>query len=247
MSETTSPLLVGLAALLLAAVHASAGRLRLRTIPRSYWLSGAGGVSVAYVFVHILPELQASRRALEASAVGFLEHHVYLLALAGFGFFYGVERFAREATGPTRANDSNDEAGSDASEVFWLHVGTFAVYNALVGYLLFHREESGVASLVLFTVAMALHFVVNDHGLRDHHRSAYDRVGRWVLSAGVLAGAGVGGVTVVEEAAVSALFALLAGGIILNVIKEELPTERKSRFSAFAVGAVVYTALLLVA
>ena len=45
--------------------------------------------------------------------------------------------------------------------------------------------------------------------------------------------------------AIIVLFALLAGGIILNVLKEELPEERKSRFWAFALGAGTYAALLL--
>jgi hypothetical protein len=51
--------------------------------------------------------------------------------------------------------------------------------------------------------------------------------------------------TNINEAATSVLFALLAGGIVLNVLKEELPEERQSRFSAFALGAAGYTILLL--
>ncbi len=41
------------------------------------------------------------------------------------------------------------------------------------------------------------------------------------------------------------MFAFLAGGVVLNVLKEELPEDRKSRFSAFAVGSAAYAALLL--
>ncbi len=42
----------------LAAVHLFSGRMRfLSASPRSRWLSAAGGVSVAYVFVHLLPDL----------------------------------------------------------------------------------------------------------------------------------------------------------------------------------------------
>ena len=41
------------------------------------------------------------------------------------------------------------------------------------------------------------------------------------------------------------LFAFLAGGVILNVIKEELPEEQESLFWAFALGAALYTVLLL--
>ena len=41
------------------------------------------------------------------------------------------------------------------------------------------------------------------------------------------------------------VFAFLAGGVVLNVLKEELPAERDSNFAAFAVGATVFAGLLL--
>ena len=42
----------------LAVVHLFSSKLRfLDVTPRSIWLSIAGGISVAYVFVHLLPEL----------------------------------------------------------------------------------------------------------------------------------------------------------------------------------------------
>lgn len=96
---------------------------------------------------------------------------------------------------------------------------------------------------MLFALAMALRFVVNDYGLRRDHKGAYDRVGRWLISAAVLLGWAVGVAAEVPEAAVAALTAFLAGGVIMNVLRE----ERRSRFWAFAVGAAAYAALLLVA
>jgi hypothetical protein len=49
----------------------------------------------------------------------------------------------------------------------------------------------------------------------------------------------------IPEVAVAVLIAFLAGGVVLNVLKEELPEERESRFWAFALGAAFYAALLL--
>ena len=49
----------------------------------------------------------------------------------------------------------------------------------------------------------------------------------------------------VSEAAIAVLFGFLAGGVIMNVLKEELPEERESRFWAFALGAAAYAAILL--
>ncbi len=56
-----------------------------------------------------------------------------------------------------------------------------------------------------------------------------------------------GAATTVSAAAVDALFAFLAGGVVLNVLKEELPEERRSRFWPFAAGTAGYAVLLLVA
>lgn len=235
----------------LAAVHVFTGRLRfLEGIPRSRWLSAAGGVSVAYVFVHILPELEERQRVFEeagaAEAGGFFEHHTYLIALVGLLVFYGLERTAKlsrkQAPGDV-AKGSEEEAPPG---VFWIHVASFAAYNLLIGYLLLHREEVGLSSLLVYFVAMALHFVVNDFGLRDHYKARYDRAGRWILAAAALAGWGLGVTVEVSEATVAVLFAFLAGGVVLNVLKEELPEERQSRFWAFGLGATAYAALLLV-
>lgn len=234
-------------AIALALVHIFAGKLLfLETIPRSRWLSLAGGASVAYVFIHIFPELnqgQVTLQRVDNAIVNYLEHHVYLMALLGFGIFYGLERVATASRQEKQKQGSGD---STTEEVFWLHISSFAVYNALIGYLLLHREEPGVWSLLVFFVAMALHFLVNDFGLRDHHKHSYRRIGRWVLAASVLVGWAIGRATEISEPAIAVLFAFLAGGIILNVLKEELPEERESRFWAFAAGATTYAALLLV-
>jgi hypothetical protein len=222
----------GLVAFAFALVHLLGARLDfLRTSPRSIWLSVAGGVSVAYVFVHILPDLAAhQRRVDERGFLESIESHVWLIALAGLAVFYGLERLARNGRGD--------------SAVFGIHLGSFALYNFLIGYLLLHREEGG--GLAFYAAALGLHFLVNDQGLREHHGSAYHRY-RWLLAAAPLAGWALGAAFALPPLAITALFAFLAGGIILNVLKEELPEDRDSRFAAFAAGAAGYAALLLAA
>lgn len=228
----------------LALTHLFCGKLRFTKLPRSRWLSAAGGVSVAYVFVHILPELNEHQTVLEAEKglISYLEHHVYLLALLGLTAFYGLERMASES------RESQEKAGKGdvtTQGVFWVHIASFAVYNALIGYLLTHREEQDIQGLLIYSLAMALHFVVNDFGLRENHNYIYDHIGRWILAAAIIVGWVIGSGTQIGEAAVAVLFAFLAGGIVLNVLKEELPEERESRFWAFGLGAIIYSALLL--
>ena len=105
---------------------------------------------------------------------------------------------------------------------YWLHIISFALYNALIGYLLFHREESGLISLFSYAIAMGLHFIVNDYGLNQDHQQTYRNSGRWILAAAIITGSVIGVSSSISPAAISMLFAFLAGGIILSVLKEEL-------------------------
>ena len=231
--------------LCLMLVHLFAYRLTfLEGIPRSVWLSGAGGVSVAYVFLHLFPELQEGQAHVQHAAQNkglfFLKHHIYLMTLVGLVVFYGLERFAITS----RKGGKGDTAETPAS-VFWVHIGSFTLYNALIGYLLHKREEQNVEEVLFYLVAMALHFLVNDYGLREHHKNRYRTIGRWILVTALAVGWGVGLSIEVSEAATALLLAFLAGGVVLNVLKEELPEERKSRFSAFLLGTGLYAGLLL--
>ncbi|MBD2728345.1 hypothetical protein H6G96_19010 [Nostoc sp. FACHB-892] len=239
-------MITAICAIALAIIHLFSGKLQfMRAKPRSRWLSFGSGVSVAYVFVHILPELSKAQITLQSSlniGLAFLEHHVYLVALLGLAVFYGLERFANNSR---QRNQKAGKGDVTALDVFWIHIASFAVYNALIGYLLVHREESSIKSLLFYFFAMALHFVVNDNGLRENHKQIYDQIGRWLLVAAIIVGWVIGIGTVIHQAAVAVLFAFLSGGIVLNVLKEELPEERESRFWAFALGTFGYAILLL--
>ena len=47
------------------------------------------------------------------------------------------------------------------------------------------------------------------------------------------------------QTVIGTLFAFLAGAIMLNVLKEELPDQRRSRFVPFAAAALICGAALL--
>ena len=246
MNVTTLLFVIGL-----ALVHIFAGKLRfLEGIPRSIWLSIAGGISVAYVFIHIFPELEAAQKTISSNenlGLKFVEYHAYLLALAGLVFFYGLERIVKQSQieeGKTPGNGGGET--TTGMGIFWLHISSFAVFNFLIGYLIVHREENDLRGLIFFFTAMAFYFLVNDFGLRRDHKDTYEKIGRWVLSAAVFIGWSIGLMLELSDAALALLFAFLAGGVILNILKEELPEERQSYFWAFAAGVIIYTFLLLI-
>jgi hypothetical protein len=240
---------IGLAvAIVFALTHLFGGKLRfLDVIPRSRWLSAAGGVSVAYVFLHLLPEVAHAEEVLaEHDQLGVVATPAFLVALVGLVVFYGLERAARQRR-PKEAFSGTEEPGEEYDDwVFWLHIASYSVYNLIIGYLLVHGERRSLDELVLYAVAIGLHFFVTDYGLRHEHKRAYKRYGRWILAGVILAGWALGMAVQVSEITLLAITAFLAGGIVMNVLKEELPAERESRFSAFFLGTAAYAGLLLV-
>lgn len=215
----------------------------MNAVPRSRFLSLAGGISVAYVFLHLLPELGQFQNELEGqvenSAWAFIESHIYIVAMIGLAIFYGLEVMVKQSK---KRKEENPESGAG---VFWIHIISFMFYNSLIGYLLVHDESDRSWGTFFFFIAMGLHFITNDKSLSSSHEKDYDRFGRWLLTAAVVIGWLTGIFVEVSDMAVSFLVALLAGGIILNVMKEELPEERESSFLPFVVGMISYSLLLI--
>ncbi|MGD1854913.1 MAG: hypothetical protein ACFB2W_11755 [Leptolyngbyaceae cyanobacterium] len=236
--------IIGLAlAICLALVHIFAsGTQWLIQIPQRCWMSIAGGVSITYIFLDILPELSKAQEEIlhsESAIVGYLEHHVYLLALLGLAIFYGLEKLALRSRFQQSGKDSTHPG------VFWLHIISFALYNGILGYLFQESASHGLVACLILFFALALHFVVNDVSLREHHQDMYDRTGRWLLAGAIMFGWALGEAFHLEEAAIASIWALVAGGIILNVLKEELPEEQESHFGMFFAGAALYSIVLL--
>lgn len=235
-----------IAVLLLALVHIFVGELRrIDGVSRSALLMAAAGTTLAFVLVYILPKLAEKQESLLASVdsgvLGFLEHHVYLMAMAGLVVYYAI---ARMAVHGAEAGNSRSRALYRATLI--AKVSGYCGYSLLIGYLFVHRLRPELFSLVLITLAMAPHFVISDHGLRHQWPNAYDRGIRWVLTIALLAGWALGVWTQVSSEVIALSFAFLAGGMLIITIREELPKEESGSFWAFLLGVAAYTALLLV-
>ena len=230
----------------LAVIHGFAAQLPIFSfIPRFRWTSFAGGVSLSYVFLEILPELSHTQKELqhaEIPLVQYLENHVYILALLGLVVFYGLDWLA--LTAKRNRPVINHRAGSGAA-VFWIHISGFALLNFILGYLLQELDAHGLLTCILFFVAVALHLFIIDESLREHHTSLYDKQGRWVLVGAIVLGAIAGQTIHLNEAAIAIVWSFLAGSIILNVLKRELPDEKENCFGSFIGGTALFTALVL--
>jgi hypothetical protein len=226
-----------IAVCVLALVQLATGRVTpSRLLMNRAWLSFAGGVAVGYVFLHLLPELAADQIILaeEIGPPAIAGYAIHFTALLGLTVYLAVER----------ACSLVHRAGHHGAIETVLHYGSFAFFNAVIGYVSIQRAELGMGVLMLFAGAVGLHLLLSTHGLRDAHEEKL-RVGRWALSLSLLFGWGVGSLLPLPAMAQSFLFAFLSGGIILNVLKEEIPAESESRLWAFMTGLAIFGLLIL--
>ena len=250
--ELELPLASLAAVLVFAAVYVAGNWLQSSERVERFWsrrryLSAAAGVSVAYIFIDVLPELEFQRqvvvKAAESAELLFAEQRIYMLALLSFIVMYGLQHMVLVSRDQRRKST----AAGDTDSVYWVQLAGYAAYSALIAYLVIERAERGTLALVLYTFAMAVHFLIIDHSLEEEHERMYDWRGRWFLVASVLGGWLVGVLMPLSEVMVARLFAILAGGVVITSLRAELPDDREGRFWPFCIGAVVFAALLILA
>ena len=231
-------------ALVFAAIFLFGGALHVIKSQRAA-LSFSAGVSTAYVFVHMLPEMAEAGRVFvdetSGRALPLPELRIYTSALAGFIVFYGLNTlsgWSREQA----AEGGGEPAGP--SRAFALQVIGFALYVWLVTYLMVRGIEETAVPTALYAVAMGVHFLGIDHSLFREHGNAYKRWGRFVLAAAALAGPLSATWLVIPEPILITGLGLVSGGVVMNSMIMELPSEKDGRFWPFLGGAVAYTTLL---
>ncbi|MGK6310761.1 hypothetical protein [Variovorax sp. DT-64] len=241
--EASQAVETGAAAFLFAAVFLAGGRVHpFRSIVRDRRsvISFSAGMAMAYVFVHVMPELAAARRSFKASVNMHLRYEgmaIYFFALVGFLVFYGLDHLRKRLPEPAEA--------ANGAKGFRLHLAGFAAYAWLVAYLLVHNLEETAVSTALYAVAIAFHFLAVDHALRHEHGAVYERVGRFVLAGMCVLGWVAGQLFALPHHVVAPLVAFLSGAIIMNSTIMELPSESDGRFLPFVTGGLVYGLILL--
>jgi hypothetical protein len=236
-----------LAVVILASVFLFGKWLRLRSESRSrHWITASAGASVAYVWLHIIPELCEAQGAFTSMTrdmrLPLPEFRIYLAALLGFVLFYGLEHMSWSRV-ELVGKDSEPTGREDL--IYKLRLGGFVAYGGLVSYLMVRDSERGLLSLLTYLIAMGLHFIVVNHSFGEEYGDKYDRGGRWLLAFAVLAGGFTGKFALLPEHTILTLLGFVAGAVIENNTMMELAKGKGGRFWAFFAGAMGYSLLLV--
>lgn len=240
---STGPAMLLFAAIFLFGQHFHPLRRFVRD--RRSVLSFTAGMSAAYVFVHMMPELNEARElVLESADPRWLPYEgvaIYFLALLGFLASYGLDRLRSHAHAP--GGEAGGEAGAHAEGA--MHVGGTVAYVAMMSYLLVRSAGESVPATVGFALAFGGHFLALDHSLYSEYGKDYLRRGRWLLAGGCLLGWSVGLALVLPALALALLMAFISGGVVMSNALMELSEGRDGRFTAFVSGALIYGLMLI--
>lgn len=228
-----------IAVIIFAIIFLFGYKIRLRNKRLHRWmLSFAAGIAVAYVFVHLLPELQKTSHQL----LPIFEHLVYLAAMLGFLLSYGLEKMTFWSHVKLRGRSA---AAEKHMITFLLHMFGYAAYVWLVSYLMIRNIEVSTVSITFYTIALGLHFLGVDFYFFEEYGQLYTKIGRYILTVAVIAGWSIGLFTELHKVLTIILLGLISGAIIMNTMIMELPQGKEGRFYPFLLGGVVYAALLL--
>lgn len=194
-------------------------------VPRKWWLSFSGGVAVAYVFIHLIPELHKITDVAGSSLT-------FSLTLFGTVTYFGTAKFVKES-----------KRTPDSRLAFITQMTTLVPYFFTVGYFLERLDT--LTALTSYTVAVGIHLVGFGYDQKEDHKERYTYSVVGTLASVLIAGTIASYFYKLDELTLNLLLAFVVGGILLNSIKEEIPTINQSRFWAFAAGSISTGILLL--
>jgi len=222
-----------IALVVLAFIHLYANQAKiLGWIWHGRFLSFAAGISFAYVFVDLLPELEKGQPLLKQTldpVLPYLNRHAYVIALLGVLFFYGIQT----------------QSQTNALRNFWISTSGYLLFNFFVGATLSDSTDPEIQPLFLFTAAIGMHYFIRDHTASLQNDIIYQKQGRWFLVFALFAGYIVGNLTHIPDSIVAIAVSFLAGGVLLNVLRYELPKREQVGYLFFLIGSLFYTVVIL--
>lgn len=216
ISEQWEVLLI---ALILGSAHVISPRIfGLRKHPEIQQAFG-GGLSVAYIFLHLIPSLDASNELVGS--------RIYFVALLGFVAFYGLDVLFQP---PRDAHPTKYHA----------YLWVFFLYDGLLVFTLGLELPPTPILTLVFAVSLAVDVLNTDIELQEGFGERFVKSGRWVLLAGVAGGYAMSLVRRPLPLVVDIVTAALAGFMMFHTFNGQFPAARNQKFPWFLAGLFTF-------
>jgi len=232
----------------MALAHILSNRAKLLDAFESHgWVSFGAGASVAYVFVHIFPEIGVFQQQLTGhnghnQPVSFINQPLYLAALGGLCFLYLLDTIETDFYD---ASSKTLERHKYHLPLFSLRAILYALYNIMIAYIITQRPGEGLINITLIASALMLHFMVINVHSHEKYGELFEKYMRWPAVCGLIVGWALGIIISIPDAITVTAFSLIGGMITYIALKKELPqTEHRAPFH-FIAGVVIYSLIVL--
>lgn len=197
------------------------------TIARSF----GGGCAASYVFLQLFPEIE--------SAYELLGDAMHFIALVSFLLVFGTEMYLL-------SRSARSETGQESKLNFWMHIGLSWIAAWLLVFALPEDVAGNAVLVVVGSTVIAVRLLYKDYVLHEHHTGTFESSVRYVLALAPIAAWLARTITTPSELVIDLLIAVLAGFLLHNVFRHELPGHTNFRFLWFAGGVASYAVLVSV-
>ena len=208
-------------AVVIAVVHLASPRLAGLIRDQRLFGSFSGGLAVGYVFLHLLPELDAGHE--------LVGKRIYFVAMVGFTILYGFQYWLR--------------AREDAivrKATFALETGVSMFYTTLLVFTLGSQLPKTTGLTIVFVIALGMDLLSDDVDALKEFGDQFRNRGRYLLAGAAAIGYGLSLLRRPHEVYIDLLTAVMAGFMLYSVFHDEVPEIAKARFMPFLAGMVTF-------
>ena len=197
----------------------------------SFWMGLISGIAAGYVVLYMLPKIARITAHIvgfdPAAEVQFFDLRMYYLMLFGMIAYLVMLHLGHVQSRLSILANAFD---------YFVH----GLYSLLLGYVFVEISSDRAGVNVLIGTVMGLHLLGMNHVLRSVRTQGYDATARWVYFLFVLLGAGLGLATELPKQIIHSVTAFLSGIILVFVIAEEMPIEKRERVPWFMLGVALF-------
>lgn len=192
-------------------------------------VSFGSGVSISYIFLHLVPEIQRISASLSSFYLAF--------PLAGFSSIHLIEKYV------SKSRISPDKMKKDFAEI---HSTFLFLYNGAIGYLVASLLSKNFVSGVLFLIPLALHIVVSSMSVTElHEKFASKKIFKVSISIAPLVGVLFYQQPWMTERLFDPVFGVVVGMFMYVVIRDSIPSDDKGKPVEYLAGTLLYLILIL--
>ncbi len=227
--------------LILSVSHLMVGKIKIVNRYQNILISFAGGISISYIFLTILPKLAKSEKLFFSSDdVGFLiflEHNSYLLALIGLLIFF----FSDQLVQYLFALHEGGKHSTTYKAAVYFHISFLAGYYLLTGFILTELKDVSNCIVIIFAIAMIFHFQSLDLIIYKRFQHKYNRIIKWIFAFSTFIGWLIATILAMDQIILALWTSFFAGILIITTIKEKIPDQKRSSpLLPFLLGVMIY-------